>query len=130
MRVDDDGDFSIRNYKLILDAIVARFRNRFGLTIIGPIIDNITGIQVDRLHPLVAAAFSRVSPHADPLVIDTLITGLSYISLRHRTWLNAEARGTSCCCCGTTIAVDRINEKKVISSFTLTAECLSSLSAQ
>ena len=102
--------------------------NRFGLIIIGPIVFN-DDIQVSILNQLITAAFSRVSAHAETLVIDTLITGLSYISLRYKTWLNIWARGVGGCCCGTIIAVDSINKEKVISPFTLTAEFLSSLSA-
>ena len=85
-RFDDGGDFIIKNF-LILYAPIARFMNRFGLIIIGPIVRD-DGTRFSMLNQLIRVDFIRVSAHAEPLMIDTLITGLGYISQRYKSWLN------------------------------------------
>ena len=84
MRVDGDGDFIIKVIKIFPH--ITRFNNLIGLIIFGPIIKD-DGIWV-RFNLHIAAAFIRVSVHAETLMIDTLITRLSYISLRCKTWLS------------------------------------------
>ena len=85
MRVDDGGDFIMKIIKIFPH--IARFMNRFGLIIIRPIVI-IDGIWVSRLDLHITAAIISVSVHAETLMIDTLITRLSYISLRCKTWLS------------------------------------------
>ena len=54
MRVDDDGDFNIRNL-INFYAPFARFKNQIGLIIFGPIVVN-DDIRVSNLTQLIAAA--------------------------------------------------------------------------